>query len=127
MLKLSKTNPKDLVKVQTAYGPIWMKVYLDEESCLAGLEDFHIDERFREFTYFTHGTQYVINGEAEITYSDYTTMMTEKRNIKLKEGDLFYMSPGTRIQWNILKEPFRLFWTMWPNPKTFTRSVKRKW
>jgi oxalate decarboxylase/phosphoglucose isomerase-like protein (cupin superfamily) len=51
--------------------------------------------------------QYVLKGEADITYSLAATMHTEEREIHVGPGDLYAIPAGARLRWTVTsKEPF---------------------
>ena len=79
------------------YGP---ETIIGAASSFAGIEAFPAGETMTWF-FVTDEWQYVFKGEAEVTYSLYSTFHTEQRTMHVGPGDFFFIPAGARVTWKV--------------------------
>ena len=73
-------------------------------------------------------THYVLMGEAEVTYSMASTSHSERKTMKVAQGDFYVVPMGVRMTWKVSPDaPLRLFWLTQPGipAKRFGQRAKQ--
>ena len=83
-------------------------------NCSAEVEEFPAGSTV--FWFFDYDeTHYVLQGEAEMTYSLASTSHAERKTVEIKQGDFYIIPLGARITWKVSPSgPLRLFWITEP-------------
>jgi quercetin dioxygenase-like cupin family protein len=88
---------------------------IDEPACQVNYEDF-VKGQDIVWTVAHDEVQYVVSGEAEITYH-LPPLMIETGKVIAKPGSIYLIPRGCRIVWRVLSDtPFRHLCVTYPNP-----------
>ena len=72
-------------------------------------------------------THYVLDGEAEFTYSLASTSHTVRKKTKVKKGDFYIVPLGARVTWDVSSDgPLRLFWITQPGIPAKRHGIRTK-
>jgi mannose-6-phosphate isomerase-like protein (cupin superfamily) len=104
--KICEIDKKDLVKIETVNGVLWIKRYFREPAGNIAVEDFTAGQVFK-WSYWHDEVHYIIKGKAEITFSMPPFHQTEEK-IVAETGDAYMIYKGESLTFRVIsKEPFR--------------------
>lgn len=104
--KICEIDEKDLVKIETVNGVLWIKRCFREPAGNIAVEDFSPGQALR-WSYWHDEVHYIIKGKAEITFSMPPFHQTEEK-IVAEAGDAYMIYKGESLTFKVIsEEPFR--------------------
>jgi len=104
--QICEVDEKDLVKIATINGVLWIKRYFREPAGNIAVEDFGSGQTFK-WSYWHDEVHYIIKGKAEITFS-MPPFHEKEEKVIAETGDAYMIYKGESLTFKVISsEPYR--------------------
>jgi mannose-6-phosphate isomerase-like protein (cupin superfamily) len=125
MLQIARFEPAKLQKFSSYNGHYtgYEDVKFDDPACMASFsEKRRGDDLSVPWHFWNDEVWYIIQGEAELTWSEPPLFNGEKTS-RVTAGDLVWVQTGMSVAFTVLSEqPLRFLWVVMPRPRHFGTS-----